>query len=103
MTSFTRISIDKANELMQGEASIVDVRDPQSFQNGHLAGAILLDNNTVESFIQSTNKDLPVIVYCYHGNSSQQAGQFLAEQGFTQVYSMDGGFEEWKTRYSAVT
>ena len=99
MSDFTRISTEQAQQLMQDEVSIVDVRDPQSFQSGHIADALLLDNNSVQAFIANTPKTTPVIVYCYHGNSSQQAGQFLAEQGFEKVYSMDGGFEAWKVSY----
>lgn len=99
MPTFTRISTEQAYQLMQGDVSIVDVRDPQSFRSGHITDALLLDNNTVQSFIENTPKTTPVIVYCYHGNSSQQAGQFLAEQGFESVYSMDGGFEAWKVSY----
>jgi thiosulfate sulfurtransferase len=101
--TFTRISIQQANELIEAKASVVDVRDPQAFQAGHIEGAILLDNNSVDSFIQNTAKDAAVVVYCYHGNSSQQAGQFLAEQGFEQVYSVDGGFEAWKSCYPSVS
>jgi thiosulfate sulfurtransferase len=41
----------------------------------------------------------PVVVCCYHGNSSQSAAQFLVEQGFTEVYSLNGGFEQWKVSY----
>ncbi len=100
MADFKRISTTEAKELIDtGTASIVDVRDAQSFNTAHIEGAVLLDNNTVDSFIDSTAKDTPVIVYCYHGNSSQNAGQFLAEKGFTEVYSVDGGFELWRTQY----
>jgi thiosulfate sulfurtransferase len=38
-------------------------------------------------------------VCCYHGNSSQGAAQYFAEQGFTQAYSLDGGYEMWKVLY----
>lgn len=96
MTAFKRISITEAKQLIDKTGvSIVDVRDKQSFNNGHIDGAVLLDNTTVDSFVDNTALDTPVIVYCYHGNSSQNAGQFLAEKGFTEVYSMDGGFELW--------
>lgn len=97
---FKRISTNEAKELIDtGKASIVDVRDAQSFNTAHIEGAVLLDNNNVNNFIDNTAKDTPVIVYCYHGNSSQNAGQFLAEKGFTEVYSVDGGFELWRTQY----
>ena len=39
------------------------------------------------------------IVTCYHGNSSQSAAAYLVSQGFTDVYSLDGGFELWHARY----
>ena len=45
------------------------------------------------------NKDFeqPIIIVCYHGMSSQGAANYLAEQGFDDVYSMDGGFTQWQT------
>ena len=36
-----------------------------------------------------------IIVYCYHGNSSQDVANFLTSHGFTDVYSLKGGYEEW--------
>jgi thiosulfate sulfurtransferase len=35
-------------------------------------------------------------VFCYHGNSSQQAAHFLTERDFTDVFCIDGGFEVWR-------
>ena len=37
----------------------------------------------------------PVLVMCYHGHSSQGAAQYLINQGYDEVYSVDGGFEGW--------
>ncbi|WP_101759955.1 thiosulfate sulfurtransferase GlpE [Oceanicoccus sp. KOV_DT_Chl] len=97
MGNFQRISTTQAKQLIaQGDIAIVDVRDGQSYHNGHIDQAILLDNSSVNQFIASTEKSTPVLVYCYHGNSSQNAAQFLFEQGFAEVYSMDGGFEAWR-------
>jgi len=78
---------------------VVDIRDPQSFAAGRIKGSRSLDNNNVQNFIADTDKNLPVVVCCYHGNSSQSAAQFLIEQGFTEVYSLNGGFEQWKISY----
>ncbi|MFA7554035.1 MAG: thiosulfate sulfurtransferase GlpE [Spongiibacteraceae bacterium] len=100
MTTFKRISVDQAKQIIdQGDARIMDVRDQQSYQRAHIEGAVLLDNNNVGDFIANTPQDTPLIIYCYHGNSSQGVGQFFAEKGFEQVYSMDGGFEQWRTLY----
>lgn len=40
--------------------------------------------------------DSPLVVVCYHGISSQNAAQYLHEQGFDDVYSLDGGFQAWR-------
>jgi thiosulfate sulfurtransferase len=95
---FERINIKQLNDLMESgkPLHIVDIRDPQSFAAGHIINAKPLDNSNVQDFIANTPKDDHVSVCCYHGNSSQGAAQFLAEQGFTNVSSLDGGFEMWK-------
>lgn len=74
----------------------VDIRDPASFAAGHIDRAVALDNQTVSQFISDTDKSAPVVVCCYHGNSSRQAAAYLVDQGFETVYSLDGGFEQWK-------
>jgi len=44
------------------------------------------------------DKSDPVLIYCYHGNSSQPAANFFIQQGFKNVYSMDGGYNDWKKK-----
>jgi len=85
MTTFSHISVnDVAN--FQGDVTIVDIRDPQSFANGHMPNAAPLNNDNFAAFIEQTPKDIPVVVVCYHGVSSQQAAQVIAQQGFESVY-----------------
>jgi 3-mercaptopyruvate sulfurtransferase SseA len=62
-----------------------------------------LDNHSVADFIRNADLDAPLVVVCYHGNSSQSAAAYLISQGFSDVYSMDGGFELWRTTYPAET
>ncbi len=96
---FKHITIDDARgKLDQQQAIIVDIRDLQSYQSGHIPGAVLLDNSSVTDFIREADLDVAVIVCCYHGNSSQPAAQYLFEQGFEEVYSLDGGMESWRLR-----
>ena len=54
---------------------------------------------TLADFIAHADFDRPLIVACYHGNSSQGAAAYLAHQGFAEVYSLDGGFELWRATY----
>jgi thiosulfate sulfurtransferase len=100
MSEFKRISIETTRQMLQnGDVQLVDIRDEQSYQMGHIAGARHLDNTSLQDFLIEGDPDQPVIVYCYHGNSSQPAAAFLNEKGFDDVYSMDGGFEVWRGSY----
>lgn len=96
MNLFERISVQQAEELIQSQdVLVVDVRDPNTYAQGHIENAVRLDNTNVQSFIESADKSKPLVVVCYHGNSSQQAAAVLAQQGFDRSYSMDGGMSEW--------
>ncbi|PAU62566.1 thiosulfate sulfurtransferase [Pseudomonas sp. PIC25] len=99
MSDFKRIPPQQAQALREQGAVIVDIRDPQSFANGHIAGSRHLDNHSLADFIAHADFDRPLIVACYHGNSSQGAAAYLAHQGFAEVYSLDGGFELWRATY----
>jgi thiosulfate sulfurtransferase len=97
---FQRIDAQKAKELIDDqEALVIDIRDPGSFNMGHITGAVLIDNSNVQQFIAEADHSKPLIVCCYHGNSSQPAAGFMSEQGFSQSFSLDGGFEHWKVIY----
>lgn len=97
MMEFSRISVAEAIEKIQNDqAVVVDIRDEMSFTAAHMQGAFHLTNGSLNSFMQQTDFETPVVVVCYHGNSSQGAAQYLAQQGFETVYSMDGGFEAWR-------
>ncbi|GGW85118.1 thiosulfate sulfurtransferase GlpE [Alteromonas halophila] len=101
MQNFSHISVDGVLEL-DSTPVIVDIRDPQSFANGRMPEAIHLSNDNFASFINETPKTQPVVVVCYHGISSQQAADIIAQQGFVDVYSMDGGFEAWHSQGQVV-
>lgn len=96
---FKRIPPQDAQALREQGAVVVDIRDPQSFANGHIKGSKHLDNISLHDFIANADLDAPLIVSCYHGNSSQSAAAFLVNQGFSEVYSLDGGFELWRSTY----
>ena len=93
---FERISIAEAARLIDEEAAIVaDIRDPATFSQGHIKGAVRLDNLNLAEFLATADKSKPLVVCCYHGNSSQGAADVLNQQGFERSYSMDGGMSEW--------
>ena len=98
--SYKRITIEQAKSLIDdAQVTLVDVRDPQSFSDNHIDNSINVLNNTLEEFLANANIDLPLIVYCYHGNTSQGAADYFSGMGFKDVYSVDGGFEKWRLKY----
>ena len=91
---------EEAEQLVaNGNLVIIDVRDQDSFATGHIEGAIQLSVADMKIFCQSTPKSQPILVYCYHGISSQAVGQHLQDQGFLTVYSLIGGFEKWQSHH----
>jgi thiosulfate sulfurtransferase len=77
------------------ETTLLDIRDPESFAGGHIEHAIHIGQIEVDAFVQEQPKSKPLVICCYHGISSQSAADFFVGKGFTEVYSLDGGYEGW--------
>jgi thiosulfate sulfurtransferase len=98
--SYKCISIDDAKVLIeQSGATIADVRDSGAFRASSIENAINIQQENLEEFLASADKNKPLIVYCYHGNSSRGAADYFSSQGYDEVYSMDGGYEAWRLKY----
>ena len=82
------LMIEKENPL------IVDIRDAGSFANGHIENAVRIDNENFQAFIDTADKNRPLIVCCYHGNSSQPATNTFNSFGF-DGHSLQGGMSAW--------
>ena len=94
--SYQRISIEDTKELIKDDdIAIIDIRDFNSFSSGHIQNAIHIEDLNIENFIQEKDKNKPILINCYHGNSSKTAANFFYQNGFQQVYSMDEGYEGW--------
>ena len=79
------------------EVVILDVREQNEFDAGHIAGAVLLPVGSITAETASAvipNQDSVVLVYCRSGNRSKTASQALAELGYTEVYEF-GGINTW--------
>lgn len=99
MDTYQCIDVPRAFTLLQLGARLVDIRDPQSFDSAHINQSFHLTNGSLNQFISESDLDNPVLVLCYHGNSSKGAAQYLINQGFDEVYSVDGGFDAWKAHF----
>ncbi len=101
MSEFKRIPPEQAQALREQGAVVVDIRDPAYFRRAPHHRRPASGQRQLADFIRQADLDAPFVVVCYHGNSSQSAAAYLISQGFSDVYSMDGGFELWRTTYPA--
>lgn len=96
--TYKQISQEEAKEMMKKDDGhiIVDVRRQDEYDSGHIAGAILIPNESIGTSQPDLLKDLDqiILVYCRTGNRSKQAAQKLADMGYTNVYEF-GGINTW--------
>ena len=80
------------------EAKLIDVREDNEWNASHAAGAIHLGKGIIERDIEATvpDKTTELILYCGGGFRSALAADVLQEMGYTNVFSMAGGWKAWK-------
>lgn len=95
--AYQKISAAKAKSMMEEKTVIiVDVRTLEEYNEGHIAKAILIPNESIGSTqpAQLPDKDAIILVYCRSGNRSKQASEKLVAMGYTQIYDF-GGIIDW--------
>ena len=98
VNSYKIISQSEAKEMMQRPDGhvVVDVRRQDEYDAGHIPGAILIPNESIDD---TQPKELPdfnqiILIYCRSGNRSKQAAQKLFDMGYTRIYEF-GGINTW--------
>lgn len=82
-------------QVQDGTALLLDIRDLQNYRFRRAPQAFHLTNQSYGELLDRYDYDFPLLVSCYHGVSSLNVAHFLLEQGFDNVYSVQGGFEGW--------
>ena len=98
MTGYKQISQEEAKDMMARDDGhiIVDVRRQDEYDEGHIPGAILIPNESID---KERPKELPdldqiILVYCRSGRRSKEASEKLAKMGYTNIYEF-GGIITW--------
>ncbi len=88
----------EVDALPQG-TTVIDVREDSEWDQGHLPNALHISKSYVEQQIEGAvgDRDAPVVLYCAGGVRSLFAAQTLEQLGYTNVASMSGGFQAWKS------
>jgi sulfur-carrier protein adenylyltransferase/sulfurtransferase len=89
----------EARALLDSDSpAVVDVREQAEWDEGHLPGAVHVPRGNLESRIETAvpDRDRTVLLYCASGNRSAFAAKTLEELGYERVFSLAGGFTDWK-------
>jgi len=93
-------SADDVREMIDtknpDEYSIVDVRQPGEYRQGHLPGAKLIPLDDLPEHLEELDPSKPTLVYCAAGIRSRAGASILTRAGFAEAYSMEGGIRSWK-------
>lgn len=89
------ISVGELTTLVANGSLVIDVREPDEYESGHIPGAILVPLSTVLSNTSGFQSDETVYVVCRSGGRSMQACEILHEAGITNVANVAGGTMGW--------
>ncbi len=98
-TNIKQLNSEKlSNTLSSGEVTLIDVRTPGEFANGHIADAGQLNYYAFDfkRKLLLLPRDQPVYLYCNTGFRSQRAAEILADNGYQEVYNLEHGIMEWE-------
>ena len=98
-SGYGNVDVAEARDLIAEKADLVilDVRTVSEFESGHLEGAINIPVEVLSSHLSELNPDDELLVYCRTGNRSTTAVGILRENGYDQIYHMDGGIAAWNS------
>ena len=92
------MSVEEAQKRMLEGATLIDVREDNEFETSHASGARHMGRGIIERDIVQTfpDKNAELILYCGGGYRSALATDSLQKMGYTNVWSMAGGWHAWE-------
>jgi rhodanese-related sulfurtransferase len=94
-TQAKEITPQQASQFQKDGAYMLDVREQEEWNAGHINGAVLVPLGSLSSRLNVIPKDKEIVVVCRSGNRSAQGRDILLKAGFTKVTSMGGGMNQW--------
>jgi rhodanese-related sulfurtransferase len=100
--TYRDIQADELDAFLNREDLVViDMRDTATQSAGQLPRAQLPSDTLISALAKRRRLAPPVLVYCYHGNSSRDLCAFLSQLGLPEVYNLAGGWAAWEARRAA--
>jgi rhodanese-related sulfurtransferase len=91
------ISTQRGHELYQEGAFVLDVREQYEWDDFHVPNTTLIPLGQLAARVNEVPKDAKIVVICNSGNRSDEGRDILLAAGFTDVTSMDGGVQAWRS------
>lgn len=101
--SVREITIDELKTAINNGAQVIDVRESDEYNAGHVPMAQLIPLGTVPDHLEAFRSDAEVYVVCHSGGRSMRACEFLHDQGITNVVNVIGGTSGWMALGNPVT
>ncbi len=79
--------------------TLIDVREPWEYAEGHAAGAINLPLSQLQARAAEVPRDRDVFLICHVGQRSLAAAKFLKGQGVERTINVEGGTDEWEAAH----
>lgn len=93
----TYLTVLTEEEFREGyrKAQLIDVREPQEFEKGHILGARNIPLTQMKSRLVELRKDKPVYLYCQGTSRSSRAANLLHKNKYEDLNQLKGGFKNW--------
>ncbi len=107
MERITEVSVDDFENSRLDDAVVIDVREPNEHQEGHIPGSVNIPRGVLEAEVDTSpemggkiapelqNPERAIYLYCRTGGRSALAADALQQMGFTNVLSLAGGMLAW--------
>jgi rhodanese-related sulfurtransferase len=103
--AITKVDPATAESLVKQGVTVLDVRTPEEYATGHIAGAVNVnwEGTDFASQVKQLDPAKPVLVYCHSGNRSGQAVQVMEQEGFQRIFDLGGGVLAWNAAGQPLT
>jgi len=93
-----QIGAEQARKEAEAGATVLDVREPNEYEEAHIPGAKPLPRGVLEykAADELPDKDARIVVHCALGGRGALAAKSLKEMGYTNVANLDGGIKAWR-------
>ncbi|WZL73447.1 rhodanese-like domain-containing protein [Clostridiaceae bacterium 35-E11] len=95
--AYKKISAEQAKVLIEKnpELIILDMRDEEDYEEGHLQNAQQISYSELKKSLSSYDKECIYMVYSSSDRKSAKAADIMASNGFSKIYMLNGGIDQW--------